>query len=344
MSKLAGAAAEAFIRQPDPAVRAVLIYGPDAGQVRERVLRLTRSVCPDAEDPFRIADLPPAALKDDPARVADECAALAFGGGRRVVRIADLPDALAGAVLNFLSHPVGDALLIVSAGPLTPRSKIRSAFETAKGAAAIACYPLEGAQLSSALREACRAADLRLEAEALDLLASRLSEDSASLRAEVEKLRLYAGDSPAPLTAEDVRACCGDQSEHSVNELAFAVADGNSAAALSVSDRLFAAGDSPIPILRGVARHFDRLFQARAACDAGSRPEDAMKALKPAVFFKEINAFQRQMRTWQTAALLAAIERLVETERQCKSTGIPAEIVAQRGLMEIASLAKRTRR
>ncbi len=344
MVKLAGSAAESFIRQPDPAVRAVLVYGPDEGQVRERLLRLTKSVCPDADDPFRIADIPPAALKDDAARVADECAALAFGGGRRVVRVAGIADAQAGAVLNFLANPLGDALLIVSAGPLTPRSKIRSAFETSKMAAAIACYPLEGAQLSAALRDACRTAGLRIESDALDLLASLLSEDSASLRGEVEKLCLYAGDAPAPLTAEDVRACCGDQSEHSVTELAFAVAEGNSAAALAISDRLFAAGESPISILRGLSRHFDRLFQARAACDAGSRPEDAMKVLKPAVFFKEINTFRRQMGAWSTTALLAAIDRLVDTERLCKSTGIPAEIVAQRGIMEIASLAKRSRR
>lgn len=342
--KLSGAAADAFTRQPDPAVRAVLVYGPDEGQVRERVAQLTRSVCSDLHDPFRIADIPPSALKDDPARVADECAALAFGGGRRVVRLSGVGDAQAAPITGFLSHPLGDALLIVSAGPLTPRSKIRSAFETSKVAAAIACYPLEGAQLASAVREACRTAGLRIEPDAQELLLSLLAEDSASLRAEVEKLRLYAGNDAQPITSEDVRACCGDQSEHSIQELASAVADGNHAAAQAISDRLLAAGDSPISILRGLARHFDRLLQARAASEAGTSPEQALKDLKPPVFFKEINSFRRQMGAWTSPALLAAINRLVETERLCKTTGIPAAIVAQRGFMEIASLAKRARR
>jgi DNA polymerase-3 subunit delta len=106
--KLSGAAADAFIRQPDPAVRAVLVYGPDEGQVRERAAQLTRSVCPDLHDPFRIADIPPTALKDDPARIADELR------GARLRRrtagwcaLSGVADAQAAPIVGFLSHPLG---------------------------------------------------------------------------------------------------------------------------------------------------------------------------------------------------------------------------------------------
>ncbi len=343
MVKLSGSGADAFIRQPDPSIRAVLIYGPDEGQARDRLSRLTRTVCPDPNDPFRIADIPPSSLKDDPARLADECAALSFGGGRRVVRVAAITDAQGAPVLGFLANPRGDALLIVSAGALTPRSKLRSGFETSKAGAAIACYPLEGAQLASALRNTCQEAGLRVDSDALELLGSLLADDSACLKAEVEKLRLFLGVEQRAITAEDVRACCGDQSEHTAFELACAVGDGNHRAVQGISGRLFAAGDSPIAILRGIARHFDRLLQACGAIDAGIPPDQAMKTLKPPVFFKETAVFRRQIGIWSSAALLSALSRLVEVERQCKTTGMPAVIVAQRGLMEIASLANRTR-
>ncbi|WP_337996342.1 DNA polymerase III subunit delta [Oleispirillum naphthae] len=344
MSKLAGSAADSFIRRPDPAVRAVLLHGPDEGQVRERALTLSRAICPDPDDPFRVADIPPTALKDDPARLFDECSALAFGGGQRVVRVSGLTDAQAAPVLSFLAGPVGEALLIVTAGVLPPRSKLRSGFETSKVGAALACYPPEGAQLLAALRTACAEAGVTLSREGLEELAARLADDTACLKAEVEKLRLYLGNETRPLTPEDVRACCGDQSEHSVFELAFAVADGAQKAIQGICDRLFAAGDSPIAILRGVARHFDRLLQARGAVDAGTPPDQAMKELRPAVFFKDATTFRRQLGAWTGPTLLAALDRLVEVERQCKSTGIPANLVTQRGLMEIAALANRTRR
>ncbi len=341
--KLAGSAAESFIKRPDPAVRAVLLHGPDEGQVRERFNALTRTVCPDISDPFRIADLTPGVLSDDPARLADELAAIAFGGGRRVVRVAQAVDSCAAPILSALMHPVGDALLVVSAGVLTPKSKLRSAFESTDGAAAIACYPAEGRALISLIRQGFADANVRIDGDAVETLAALLADDTASAHAEIEKLRLYLGDEPRALTAEDVRACCGDQSAHTVFELASAVADGRQAEVQSVSDRLFAAGENSIAIVRGISRHFDRLLQARAAIDGGASADAAMKSLRPAVFFKETDSFRRQLGNWPSSALLAAIDRLVEVERQCKSTGIPAPLVTQRGLMEIASLARRAR-
>lgn len=341
--KLAGSAADSFIKRPDPAVRAVLLHGPDEGQVRERAQALTRTVCPDVNDPFRVADLAPATVSDDPARLADELAAIAFGGGRRVVRVAQATDSQAGAVLAALAHAAGDTLLIVSAGVLSPKSKLRSAFESSPAAAAIACYPAEGRALIALIRQGFAEAGVRLEGDAAETLAALLADDTASAHAEIEKLRLYLGADPRPLTADDVRACCGDQSAHSVFELATAVADGRQAQVQSVSDRLFAGGDTAVAIVRGVSRHFDRLFQARAAMDAGASAETAMKSLRPAVFFKETDSFRRQLDAWPCPALLAAIDRLTEVERQCKSTGIPAPLVTQRGLMEIAALARRAR-
>ncbi len=341
--KLAGSAADSFLKRPDPAVRAVLLHGPDEGQVRERVQALTRTVCPDVNDPFRIADLAPATLSDDPARLADELAAIAFGGGRRVVRVAQATDSQAAPVIAALAHAVGDTLLIVSAGVLTPKSKLRSAFESSPAAAAIACYPAEGRALIALIRQGFADAGVRLEGDAAETLAALLADDTASAHAEIEKLRLYLGADPRPLTADDVRACCGDQSAHSVFELAAAVADGRQAQVQSVSDRLFAGGDTAVAIVRGVSRHFDRLLQARAAMDAGASAETAMKSLRPAVFFKETDSFRRQLDAWPCPALLAAIDRLTEVERQCKSTGIPAPLVTQRGLMEIAALARRAR-
>ena len=78
---------QGFLKHPDPTARAVLLYGPDGGMVRERARHLTQLIAEDPEDPFRVAELTGATLKEDPARLADEAAALCFTGGRRVIRV-----------------------------------------------------------------------------------------------------------------------------------------------------------------------------------------------------------------------------------------------------------------
>ncbi len=61
--KLSGARIDGFIRQPDPAARAILVYGPNAGLVRERADALARHVVDRLDDPFRVTELEPAMLK-----------------------------------------------------------------------------------------------------------------------------------------------------------------------------------------------------------------------------------------------------------------------------------------
>ena len=43
MVKIAANRADSFPRKPDPSIRAVLVYGPDSGLVRERAEALVKS-------------------------------------------------------------------------------------------------------------------------------------------------------------------------------------------------------------------------------------------------------------------------------------------------------------
>ena len=145
MGALKGKAIDRFVAKRDPSISAVLIYGPDAGLVRERADTLAKSVTPDFKDPFNYIDLTDADIKTEPSRLADEAAALSFSGGERVVRIRTAGDGAAGAAKVLVDGLDGgsiksNALVIIEAGELTKAAKIRKLFEAAKFAAAIPCY------------------------------------------------------------------------------------------------------------------------------------------------------------------------------------------------------------
>jgi DNA polymerase-3 subunit delta len=140
MVKLAPSRISAFLQRPDPGIRAALLYGPDEGLVRERAGIAARTICPDLNDPFRVADLSAATLAADPARLADETAQLSLTGGRRVVRVRGAGDPLTKLFAEFLRSSPGDAFVVVEAGELPSRSTLRRAFEAARMAVAIGCY------------------------------------------------------------------------------------------------------------------------------------------------------------------------------------------------------------
>lgn len=335
--KIPPARADAFSKAPDPALRAILFYGPDGGLVRERAKAALTALAEDPDDPFGVATLSAADLADDGARLNDEAAAISFSGGRRVLRLAEATDTLAGVLGDFLAEAPGDAVVLVEAGDLPARAKLRKIFEGAENGAAVACYRDEGRSLAETIRGHLSEAGLRASEDAMAMLTLSLGGDRQLTRRELEKLVLYKGDDGGEVTLEDVRACIGDSAALTASDLAFAVADGDLRQVERTLARCLQEGANPVGILRSVANHFQRLHLVATS----GNPEQAIKALRPPVFWKVAERFKAQARSWSRPALAEALSVLLEAEAACKRTGAPAATLCDRALLRIAARAGR---
>jgi DNA polymerase III subunit delta len=346
--KLAAGKVEASLRRPDPAARGILVYGPDRGLVRERADGLCRLILGDPPDPFRLCELSPAMLKDDPVRLADEMASLSLSGGRRVVRLRDAADAAAGAVGQALKAAPDAALLVADAGDLGKRSALRTLFEAAGNAVAIPCYADDDASLRRLVAGMLADAGLSLAADASAYLVANLGGDRAMSRGEIEKLILYVGGAGAggghasrTVSLDDVAACIGDSREASLDAVVMAAASGDVGALDRALDLAFASGMHPVSVLRAAARHVQRLHLVASLMAQGKSAHEAMAALRPPVFYKLQDAVRAQLRAWPLARLAQALRLLIDAELDCKVTGAPAEALCARALWQIATAARR---
>lgn len=324
-----------FLRAPDPKAIAVLLYGPDEGKVRERGAELAKRIVPDLSDPFRVAEFTGSALADDPAKLADEAAAISMTGGRRVVRVRPAGNDCADAFAGFLKQPAGDAFIVVEAGDLDGRSALRKVFEAATNAAAVPCYADEGRDLAKLIGDTLARHRVSAERDALAWLESRLGGDAMVVRGEIEKLALYAGPGTT-VTLADARAAVGDSAEIDLDDVTRATAGGDLAALSRALDRLGEEGISAVTILRAMQRHFARLHLAAGQIAAGRDEASALRSLRPPVFWKEEAPFRAALRRWKLPALARAQRRLLDAEVQAK--GSPAgPLVVERILFEIAA-------
>ncbi|HXQ53548.1 MAG TPA: DNA polymerase III subunit delta [Stellaceae bacterium] len=342
--KLQGARLASFLAAPDAAIRAVLVYGPDLGLVRERADRIAAAIVPDRNDPFRISDLASDRLVADPARLDDEARALSLMPGRRLIRVRDAGDALAPLVERLFSHlPPGDSLVLIEAGDLPARSALRRACEGARLGAAIACY-LDGAEaLAELARSVLAAHRVRLSPDAMDYLVANLGGDRLMSRQELEKLALYAGDGNA-VGYDEVSAVIGDSAEITLDDAVHAAAGGDAAALERSLRRSFEEGESPVTVLRAAMRHFQRLYLAGGRVAAGASPDEAMNGLRPPVFFKLRDRFKSELGLWPPRRAASALETLLEAERNAKRTGLPPEAVCRDALLRLARAAEPRKR
>lgn len=351
MTALKGRAIKAFLEKRDPEIAAILVYGPDNGLVRERASHLARFVVEDFKDPFRYLELSDSDLKADPARLADEAIALSLTGGERAIRVQAVSEATTKAAKVYLEALDANALkpngvVILEGGDLRPSSGLRKAFEKSKSAVALPCYANSPGDVRALAQELARAEELRFESDALDFVVSLLGEDHGLTRSELEKLILFKGlrdqrNGPATITMDDVRTSLAAGVADALDDVAAAAADGATAKLSHALFRTQAAGANPVTLLRALQRYMVRLKTARAHADSGDSIANAMKKLRPPVFFAEQRAFEARVTRWKTTRLNEAVRMLTDVEMQAKTTGAPQRELVERAALRIAIMAGR---
>ncbi len=319
----------AFLRDPGDC-RVALLYGDDAGLIRERAEALVRAVAGSLADPFRVGVLDRESLSRLPA----EAASLSMAGGRFVVWARDVTDSAMGAVAAVLAGP-GAAMVVLEAPGLPARSRLRTAVEAAAEGAAIGCYAEEGRALEATVRAGLAAAGVAIEGDALSFVSSQLGADRVMARQELEKLVLHAGLG-GTVTLVDAASCVGDAASLSLDDALFAATAGNMAALDRALDIALSGGLSPVSALRATLGHLQRLHRAAVAVSAGAEPREAMRRLRPPVFWQREAAFGQALTIWRPPEVAAMLDQLAVAGRSCRQTGAPTETICREAFMRIA--------
>lgn len=327
---------EPFVRKPNPKARAILVYGPDEGLIKERADMMGRSAVADLSDPFNVAMLTGDLLSEDGARLTDEANAMSLMGGARLIRVDGVSDKHTTLFKDYLENPSQENLVIARAGELGPKSSLRALFEKSDVAAAVPCYVDDERAVSNLIRQTLMENGYTIQSDAMSWLAANISGDRLRVRMELDKLMIYMGNSKA-ISFDDVRAACGEAGDQSLDDLIYAIGNGKIDESLRAYTKLAEEGVAPVVILRSLQNHFRRLHYTKSLMKNGLGIDEAMKKLQPAVFFKFSDSFKSQLRKWSEPKLLAIQQRLSNVEAQTKQTGTPVETLCSQVILSLAA-------
>ncbi len=340
--KLSARDADRHFQRPDPSCAATLIYGADAMRVALKRQDLVAAIVgPAGEEEMRLTRLAAADLRKDAAMLTDAVRATGFFPGPRAVLAEDLGDGLTDTVKAALDGwQEGDAHLVVTAGTLNARSKLRKLFEGLRNGFAVGVYndPPSRDQLEA---ELARAGLRNVAPEAMqDITALAQVLDPGDLRQTIEKLALYKLDDAAPVSAADVAACAPATTEAALDDVLNIVAEARTAEIGPVMQKLEGQGVQPVGLVIGAARHFRTLYAA--ACDPGG-PGAGIARARPPVFGPRRDRMVRQAQRWGAARLAEALQMLTDTDLQLRSAGqrAPAMALVERTLIRLSMLAGR---
>jgi DNA polymerase-3 subunit delta len=340
MVALRGKEIDSFLARPDPGRPIILLYGPDAGLVRERAEALLASAVDDPNDPFSLVRLDGDELSAEPSRLVDEALTIPLFGGRRAIRVRAGSRNFAGGVDALAEVPLKDCRIVIEAGELRAESPLRKACERAKTAVAIACYPDTERDLGKLIDDELKLSNLRIAPDARAVLVTLLGGDRQASRNELRKLTLYAhGKSEA--TLDDVMAVVADASELKIDPIVDGAFAGNPATVETEFAKAMVAGTYPGVIISAAQRQAAWLHKSAIAISEGTPSSVVLDGGFPRLHFSRKANVEIALRNFDVARLAVVIDQLATAALEARKQATLAAVIAQRALLSIAVNAKR---
>ena len=308
-------------------VRAVLIFGPDAGQVDEYCDLAIEKLGIEKDNLFAL-DSDDLNEKQD-ALFAESCSPSMFGG-RKMVLISNAGDSSAKQIAELVSHNGLCATVIVTGGDLRAGGGLRSLFEASDDMAALGCYTDDARTLATLIRNelSASAGIMQITPDAMEYMTSHLGGDRGITRGFLAKIALYVNDKRI-VELSDVEKCLPDTGAADMDDFLYSLTAGHIQQTMTALDRLLYDNKEPNMLIRMLDIHFKKLQTA------------VVEGQLPRLFWKVQDKFKQAMKIWPESEITAVLVRLNELERQLRTKGMPAEILLRDFALKLSVRAAR---
>ena len=328
--KIAPREISGVLAKPDSRYHAYLLYGHDEGLVRERARKIATHFAENLDDPFAVTHLSGTDVSADKPLLSDSLNAVPAFGGLRLVMLSGAGTEMNEAVKLAFDNLHDGARLIIQARDVNTRHALVKFCDQHASCASIGCYQDDSRSLGELVHEVFARDSITIGRDALALLLSRLGNDRAVSRMEIEKLVLFAGPGRT-LCEQDIENALGDSGAVVQDQITIAMLSGNVKQFEQLYRRAKQDGLPPIALLRQTLGLFRGMLSARLAIEAGHPAATALSGFRPPLHFKIKPVISAQINKWSTKQLSEVIDRLIDTEIQIKSAGNvdPASLTGQ---------------
>ncbi|SHL04099.1 DNA polymerase III subunit delta [Phytopseudomonas punonensis] len=193
----------------------------------------------------------------------------------------------AAAILEYLSRPPEDTLLLVSLPKLdgsAQKTKWAKALIDGPHCQFVQIWPVDANALPQWIRQRLAQAGMNASAEAIDLIAARVEGNLLAAAQEIEKLKLLADGQQ--IDAGTVQAAVADSARYDVFGLIDAILNGEAAHALRMLDGLRGEGQESLFIVVMLARELRQLANISYQYSQGVPLDKAFASARPPVWDK----------------------------------------------------------
>ena len=316
-----------------------LIYGPNEGLIRENIDIVYKNFSKGAD--CEKININGKQLDESISILNDEISNISLFSEKKFI-VLDFPKEKHVSIIeNSLSLNFKNTCMVVKQDNLTKSSSIRKLYETSKNHFCLACYDDDIKVLSSLLEKFQKEHSITFDSDVKSFLLNNLSNDRMVIKNELEKILLSLSKDDRKVDIEKLRYILHDSAHTDFQQINNSILFGNTEKGSKSLEKLFNLGTNPVAILKSFNNYIMRIRLTQVELSKGKQFDEAIKVLRPPVFWKEKSDFKRHCLMWPANVIENIINEVLSSEIKCMTNNIIAKEQCEKTLFGISSTAKR---
>ncbi len=236
-----------------------------------------------------------------------------FFENEKLIIINRATDKIKDTIEELLEKEIKDLVLILNAGGLEKKSKIRTLFEKNKGIICVPFYEDNEQTLSALVNNFFRKNKVPISQQSINLIVQRSRGDRLNLQNELEKIQSYT-QNKTKIEIEELLKLTNLAENYSVSELIDGCLAKNKKKTINILNENNYSLDDCILIIRTFLIKSKRLLRLSQEMKSKKNIEAVISTFKPPIFWKDKEAVKQQVRSWSFINIENLVYRINEVE------------------------------
>ena len=214
---------------------------------------------------------------------------------------------------DIISRNIDNTQIILNAGILDKKSKLRSSFEKNKNLICIPFYSDNSTTLIKLANNFFRSKKILISQETINLLVERCKGDRENLNNELLKIEIYSKNKKN-ISSQEINKLTNLAENYSHSELADCCLGKNLKKVINILNENNYSPDDSVAIIRIMLAKTKRLLKLKEATKNQDDIDSAISNYRPPIFWKDKEIVKQQMKYWSLNSTNELIFKLCELE------------------------------
>ena len=256
----------------------------------------------------------------------------------KIIMINRASDKIYNIVLDLIERNMTNTKIIINAGVLETRSKLRSLFEKNKDLICIPTYPDNNDTLARLAATIFRKENITISQQNINLIVEKCNGDRKNLKIEIEKIKIFGKDKKR-ITTGEILKLINLSENYELSELIDNSLAKNKNKIINILNENNYNAEDCIVILRTFLSKAKRIHKLAIEFEKNHDINKTINSAKPPIFWKDKEIVKVQLKKWESKKIKKLINKINDVELKIKKNYNNSILIVTNFILE-ASLSE----